>query len=126
MPDQGRPITPQYMAPGARASTYSHAYSMAEPRGQGQGYYPSPSQQPLRSPGTPQQMYLGSPATPTMFDVADETLASEIRFILSTNDLGNITKKQVRAKLQESFQMDLSHKKDFINATIDSILNQQQ
>jgi chitin synthase len=74
---------------------------------------------------TPQQSHYipqGTPVAGGQGGVPDETLAHEIRFILSSSDLSTITKKQVRTKLQDTFQMDLSHKKEFINATIDQIL----
>jgi chitin synthase len=119
--ESNRSITPQLFSQETGPSVLFRGVGKI----QGQGYCTIPSQQYPISPRVHQQMYLGSSASSAMIDIADETLASEIRFILSTNGL-NITKKQIRDRLQESFRMNLSHKKDFISATIDSILNKNQ
>ncbi|KAL7748812.1 hypothetical protein RI367_005725 [Sorochytrium milnesiophthora] len=54
----------------------------------------------------------------------DEELAFEIRRILSTADLMKITKKQVREELSALFAMDLTARKEFINMTIDLVLEE--
>jgi len=53
---------------------------------------------------------------------SDEEIVREIRQILSTADLMNITKKQVREQLTEVFGIDMSPKKSYINSIIESIL----
>jgi chitin synthase len=53
---------------------------------------------------------------------SDEEIVREIRHILSTADLMNITKKQVREKLTTFFNVDMSPKKSYINSVIESIL----
>ncbi|KAI8058435.1 chitin synthase-domain-containing protein [Syncephalis plumigaleata] len=53
---------------------------------------------------------------------SDEQLVAEIRQILSTSDLMTITKKQVREQLSQMHQMDMTPRKEFINKTIDMVL----
>ncbi len=53
---------------------------------------------------------------------SDDELIREIRHILSTTDLMTITKKKVRQQLSDFYGVNLSAKKQFIHATIDSIL----
>ncbi|KAL6607420.1 chitin synthase-domain-containing protein [Neocallimastix sp. 'constans'] len=53
---------------------------------------------------------------------SDEEIVREIRQILSTADLMNITKKQVREQLTAYFNVDMSSKKSYINSVIESIL----
>jgi chitin synthase len=53
---------------------------------------------------------------------SDEQLMAEIRQILSTSDLMTITKKQVREQLGQMHRMDMTPRKEFINKTIDMIL----
>jgi len=53
---------------------------------------------------------------------SDEEIVREIRQILSTADLMNITKKQVREQLSNFFGVDMSPKKSYINSIIESIL----
>jgi len=53
---------------------------------------------------------------------SDEEIVREIRQILSTADLMNITKKQVREQLTAFFNVDMSPKKSYINSVIESIL----
>ena len=53
---------------------------------------------------------------------SDDELLREIRHILSTSDLMTITKKKVRQQLSDFYGVDLTSKKKFIHATIDSIL----
>lgn len=53
---------------------------------------------------------------------SDDELLREIRHILSTSDLMTITKKKVRQKLSDFYGVNLASKKQYIHATIDSIL----
>ncbi|KXN70384.1 hypothetical protein CONCODRAFT_70726 [Conidiobolus coronatus NRRL 28638] len=136
--DPARPSTPQFIQPGMRTSTYSSAYSIPEPSRMVIAPIQPPNAvyRPMTPLAQPQQYYPASPAapqplnqqlyspTPAQFEISEEVLAQEIQFILSTSDLSTITKKIVRAKLQETFQVDLSSKKEFINRTIDMILDQ--
>ncbi|KXN70376.1 glycosyltransferase family 2 protein [Conidiobolus coronatus NRRL 28638] len=129
MPDPNQTYgSPQMMSPaGIRGSTYSQSFilpdaSRAIPVS---NFSPYPGAHSSIAVPTPQQSHYipqGAPISGGQGGVPDETLAHEIRFILSSSDLSTITKKQVRSKLQDTFQMDLSHKKEFINATIDQIL----
>lgn len=52
----------------------------------------------------------------------DEELLFEVRRILSTANLMNITKKQVRDELSAWFKVDLSGRKGLINGYIEDIL----
>ena len=52
----------------------------------------------------------------------DDDLLAEIRHILSTADLMTITKKAVRDDLSTLFGVDLTSRKEFINASIDGLL----
>ncbi|CAG8524184.1 2003_t:CDS:2, partial [Racocetra persica] len=52
----------------------------------------------------------------------DEEILVEIRNILQTANLMNITKKQVREQLSIVFGMDMSYRKEFINNSIELIL----
>ncbi|PKY38336.1 glycosyltransferase family 2 protein [Rhizophagus irregularis] len=53
---------------------------------------------------------------------SDEEILQGIRNILSTANLMSITKKQVRDDLSQSFGMDMSAKKEYINNCIELIL----
>ncbi|CAG8613826.1 12456_t:CDS:2 [Cetraspora pellucida] len=52
----------------------------------------------------------------------DEEILMEIRNILQTANLMNITKKQVREQLSIVFGMDMAYRKEFINNSIELIL----
>eukprot|EP00834_Sanchytrium_tribonematis_P005982 NODE_403_length_8041_cov_0.563712.p6 type:complete len:122 gc:universal NODE_403_length_8041_cov_0.563712:1723-2088(+) len=52
----------------------------------------------------------------------DNEIYMEIERIINSADLMTITKKQVRDELSRRFGVDLSHKKDMINKSIDQIL----
>ncbi|KAF0444401.1 glycosyltransferase family 2 protein [Gigaspora margarita] len=52
----------------------------------------------------------------------DEEILMEIRNILQSANLMNITKKQVREQLSIAFGMDMSYRKEFINNSIELIL----
>ncbi|KAI9597706.1 chitin synthase-domain-containing protein [Syncephalis fuscata] len=64
--------------------------------------------------GVPGGMGVGQPS--------DDQLLAEIRQILSTSDLMTITKKQVREQLSQMHGIDLTPRKEFINNTIDMVL----
>ncbi|KAJ1514799.1 hypothetical protein HMI56_007399 [Coelomomyces lativittatus] len=53
---------------------------------------------------------------------SDEDLAHEIEMILSSADLMLVTKRSVREQLTSLFGVDLTHRKQFINQTIDYYL----
>ncbi|KAI7891847.1 chitin synthase [Mucor mucedo] len=61
------------------------------------------------------------PMIPAGFPTDDEIL-SEIKNILATANLMSITKKQVREQLSDMFGFDMNFKKDFINSSIEYIL----
>ncbi|GAA5817346.1 hypothetical protein MFLAVUS_010890 [Mucor flavus] len=61
------------------------------------------------------------PMIPAGFPTDDEIL-TEIKTILATANLMSITKKQVREQLSEMFGFDMNFKKDFINTSIEYIL----
>ncbi|RHZ75834.1 hypothetical protein Glove_209g12 [Diversispora epigaea] len=73
---------------------------------------PLPTQRPMSS-------YTN--VTNTM-EPTDEEILIEIRIILNNANLMNITKKQVREQLTLAFGMDMSSRKDFINNSIELIL----
>lgn len=52
----------------------------------------------------------------------DEIIFQEIVRILHENDLMQLSKKQVRDILSNTFQIDMSFKKEFINSCIDQLL----
>ncbi|KAI8093064.1 chitin synthase [Halteromyces radiatus] len=52
----------------------------------------------------------------------DDDIEREIKKILTTTNLMHLTKKQVRDQLSQLFGVDLTIKKGFINATIESFL----
>ncbi|KAI8071740.1 chitin synthase [Gongronella butleri] len=62
-------------------------------------------------------MYAMPPGFPS-----DDDLHEAIKQILANADLMTITKKQVRSKLATQFGFDMALKKDFINSSIESIL----
>ncbi|KAI9309037.1 chitin synthase [Cunninghamella echinulata] len=66
----------------------------------------------------------GSPYTtnPSSGFPTDDEIVSEIRNILATANLMSVTKKQVREQLSAFFGFDMTAKKEFINATIENIL----
>ncbi|KAF1949728.1 chitin synthase 6 [Byssothecium circinans] len=53
---------------------------------------------------------------------SDDTILAEIRDILATSDLMNITKKAVKAELERRFGVDLSFKRAFISSAVESML----
>jgi chitin synthase len=55
----------------------------------------------------------------------DDAIYAEIRDILATSDLMNITKKAVKAELERRFGMDLSLKKQYIGNAVESLLMAQ-
>jgi len=84
-----------------------------------------PSTPPVYTGAAPSTAYpntsvYGGRATGVM--PSDEEIVREIRQILSTADLMNITKKQVREQLTEIYGVDMSPKKSYINSIIESIL----
>ncbi|KAI8074645.1 chitin synthase-domain-containing protein [Gongronella butleri] len=52
----------------------------------------------------------------------DDELLQEIQHLLSTSDLTEITKKQVREHLQQVFGVSMASRKNYINACIEDIL----
>ncbi|KAG5459581.1 MAG: DEK C terminal domain-containing protein [Olpidium bornovanus] len=69
-----------------------------------------PSAPALRPAGTPD-------APPT-----DDELTMEIRYIIANENLMELTKKQIREKLQVFFGCDLSGRREFINRTVEDVL----
>ncbi|OZJ01437.1 hypothetical protein BZG36_05748 [Bifiguratus adelaidae] len=69
------------------------------------------------------------PLNPTNGDESmptDAMIVAEIKSILASADLMSITKKQVREQLSTFFGVDLSSKREFINHTIESVLQEPQ
>lgn len=62
------------------------------------------------------------PSNPQIHLPVDEQIVQQIRSILATADLMTVTKKQVRDALSSFFQVDMMYKKEFINKTIEDIL----
>lgn len=52
----------------------------------------------------------------------DEVIARDIRTIIMSSDLATVTKKTIRARLEEKYQKSVTEKKTFINETIDTVL----
>jgi chitin synthase len=61
---------------------------------------------------------------PTVGMPTDAELRMEIHRILASADLMRLSKRSVREELSAFYGVDLSPKKDFINTTIDSALNE--
>ena len=55
-----------------------------------------------------------------------EEIVEEIKYILSTANLMKVSKKNIRETLSEFFQVDLTPFREFINESIDAILQGQQ
>ncbi|KAI8338138.1 chitin synthase-domain-containing protein [Chlamydoabsidia padenii] len=53
---------------------------------------------------------------------SNEEILTQVQRILSTADLTQITKKQVREQLQTIFGVPMAHRKDYINTCIENIL----
>ncbi|KAI8076904.1 chitin synthase-domain-containing protein [Halteromyces radiatus] len=53
---------------------------------------------------------------------SNEEILQQVQRILSTADLTQITKKQVREQLQQIFGVSMTNRKDYINACIENIL----
>jgi chitin synthase len=53
---------------------------------------------------------------------SNEDILHQVQRILSTADLTQITKKQVREQLQTIFGAPMAHRKDYINTCIENIL----
>lgn len=53
---------------------------------------------------------------------SDSEIERTVQNILRTADLNTVTKREVRRQLEEIFGMDLTSRKNMINATIDRIL----
>ncbi|KAI7889478.1 chitin synthase [Mucor mucedo] len=94
---------PHMMIPGANQSEYEMPMrpmsQFSIPLSQG-------GMQPMTPPGFP----------------TDEEILSEIRNILQTANLMSITKKQVREQLSAFFGFDMTPKKEYINTSIEYIL----
>ncbi|KAJ1963687.1 hypothetical protein H4R35_007222 [Dimargaris xerosporica] len=72
----------------------------------------------------PQSQYM-APGFDSGLPTNDEILC-ELRNILATANLMTITKKQVRERLNEHFHCDLLVRKDFINSSIEMILQDKR
>ncbi|RYO23136.1 Chitin synthase 8 [Alternaria tenuissima] len=53
---------------------------------------------------------------------SDDAILIEIKDILSKSDLMNVTKKQIKAELEQRFGCDLTLKKQFIGSAVESLL----
>jgi len=119
-----------YLLPPRPSSAYSsHAdlrnsqYDMSASR-QSIGYNDHPSQ--YMTPAD--ESYMRPPSSASFHDQnipllpSDDTILQEIRNVIATADLMTITKKQVRDHLSQVFGCDLTPKKDFINQSIEMIL----
>jgi chitin synthase len=56
------------------------------------------------------------------FIPTDDVVARDIRTIIISSDLATVTKKSIRARLEEKYQTSVAEKKAFINETIDRVL----
>ncbi|KAG0168377.1 hypothetical protein DFQ28_004896 [Apophysomyces sp. BC1034] len=112
-----------YMLPQEQAGAMYDQRSAAGSRMMGQ---PSEYEMPMMGGYTSQYsvpMSQGGlqPMTPPGFPNDDEILA-EIKNILATANLMSVTKKQVREQLSAFFGFDMTPKKEFINTSIEYVL----
>jgi chitin synthase len=70
----------------------------------------------------PTSLTVGGPQS-VVAEPLDEEIQVEIQRILANADLSMITKKSVREQLNFHYEMDLTHRRDFINACIDQLLH---
>jgi len=96
------------------------AYQPSTPAGPYNSMYQSQASAYPNTSGYPNTSMYSSRASGMM--PSDDEIVREIRQILSTADLMNITKKQVREQLTNYFGVDMSPKKSYINSVIESIL----
>ncbi|KAI8977542.1 chitin synthase-domain-containing protein [Mycotypha africana] len=80
-----------------------------------------PPTRPMSNFSFPSSQDALQPMMPPGFP-SDEDILSEIKIILQTANLMSITKKQVREQLSAFFGFDMTPKKEFINTSIEYIL----
>ncbi|KAI9807642.1 MAG: hypothetical protein M1825_005583 [Sarcosagium campestre] len=56
---------------------------------------------------------------------SDDAILAEIREILKTADLMSVTKKSIKAELEQRFEMDLSPRRQYINSATEALLSGQ-
>ncbi|KAJ1805036.1 hypothetical protein LPJ56_006605 [Coemansia sp. RSA 2599] len=56
---------------------------------------------------------------------ADETIVAAISSILDSTDLGTVTMKQVRDELTRIFGIDMTARREFINQTVQSMIQRR-
>ncbi|KAI9798484.1 MAG: hypothetical protein M1833_004750 [Piccolia ochrophora] len=56
---------------------------------------------------------------------SDDAILAEIREILKTADLMNVTKKSIKAELENRFGMDISPRRQYINSATEALLSGQ-
>ncbi|KAJ2720121.1 hypothetical protein GGI07_004798 [Coemansia sp. Benny D115] len=81
---------------------------------------PGPQPHPV---ATPSHNLIQAPASSQM--PADETIVAAIASILDSSDLANITMKQIREELSRIFGMDMSARREFINQSVQSMIQQR-
>ncbi|GAN00666.1 chitin synthase [Mucor ambiguus] len=107
-------------APSPAFNSRSRNNSTFEPSTGGSQLF-GQSEMDLPAMGNVSQMSVLPPMIPAGFP-SDEEILNEIRAILATANLMSITKKQVREQLSDIFGFDMNFKKDFINSSIENIL----
>jgi len=108
---------------GSRAnSLYGMQMQQPSPSQQQQQQYYAGSHSGRSTPGGGLDMPLVDTTIRGGYLPADEVIARDIQSIIMSSDLATITKKMIRAQLQEKYQVPISSKKVFINETIDRVL----
>ena len=98
------------------------SYSFDSPKGKRMIPYPSNSSNtPNSSRSTLLLSGSNAPESPNG-NISDTQLILEIRKIVAHSDNSQITKNHIFRLLQDKFQMNLSHKKEFIDKTIDRVV----
>ncbi|ORX90890.1 hypothetical protein K493DRAFT_265193 [Basidiobolus meristosporus CBS 931.73] len=100
-------------------SQYGHDMSPDRHSAALQSHYDYPGQQMPMAMPSPQ------PSSDAGYYPTDQEILSEIRHILSTADLMTVTKKQVREQLALVFGVDMNPRRDFINNSIELVLQGQ-
>ncbi|RKP09587.1 chitin synthase-domain-containing protein [Thamnocephalis sphaerospora] len=113
-----------FASTGAVDPRHSAAYNAMDSHGHARSEYePSVIMGTFGNNSRPMSSFSAAPSVAGFSaQPSDEQLVAEIRQILLTSDLMTITKKQVREQLSQMHGIDLTPRKDFINSTIELIL----
>lgn len=115
------PSQPQQRLPFHQSQFDSRAHSLYEMQPGATYPYPTGLQSGQTTPGG----VLDTPLVDTSVRAglpSDETIARDVQTIIMSSDLATITKRTIRVRLQEKYQVPIEAKKAFINETIDRVL----